>query len=138
MYEKSFQLDIVAPDKVVFRGEATSVTAAGVLGSFQVLYNHAPLLSQLSAGQLTVRDITGDERLYAVGGGFAEVRNNHVVILADSAERVEEIDVERAENARDNADDVLRARAPGENLEEAQAALARAVSRLKIARKLKQ
>ncbi|HTX98919.1 MAG TPA: F0F1 ATP synthase subunit epsilon [Bacteroidota bacterium] len=138
MYEKSFQLDIVAPDKVVFRGEATSVTAPGVLGSFQVLYNHAPLLSQLTPGQVTVRGITGDETLYAVGGGFAEVRNNHVVILTDSAEQADDIDVERAENARDVADDVLRARAPGENLEEAQAALARAVSRLKIARKLKQ
>ena len=89
------------------------MTAPGALGSFQVLFNHAPLLSLLTPGQLTVRSLSGEETLYSVGGGFAEVRDNHVVILADSAERADEINTERAETARDVADDVLRARAPG-------------------------
>ncbi len=137
MYDKPFHLDIVAPDKVVFRGDVTSVTAPGKLGSFQVLFNHAPLLAELTPGPLAFRSLSGEDTVFAVGGGFAEVRDNHMVVLADSAERVDEIDVERAEAARDIADDALRARAPGENLEEAQAALVRANNRLKIARKQK-
>ncbi|MGA9118460.1 MAG: F0F1 ATP synthase subunit epsilon [Bacteroidota bacterium] len=135
MYDKPFQLDIVAPDRVVFKGSAMSVTAPGLLGSFQVLYNHAPLLAQLVSGEVKVKALSGEDSYFAIGGGFAEVRDNHVVILADSAENPEEIDVERAQDAKDNAQDEIRARGPGDRGEEAQAALARAMTRLKIARK---
>ncbi len=135
MYDKPFDLDIVAPDRVVFRGSVSSVTVPGALGSFQVLYDHAPLLAELTPGALTIRSMSGENTYYAVGGGFAEVRANHVVILADSAERADEIDVERAEDAKDIAENKLHARAPGENLGEAQAAFQRAVTRLKVARK---
>jgi F-type H+-transporting ATPase subunit epsilon len=133
MFDKPFLLDIVAPDRVAFKGSAMSVTAPGVLGSFQVLYNHAPLLAQLVSGPVTVRNISGEIEIFAVGGGFAEVRDNHVVILADSAERPEEIDTDRAQDARENAEEELRSRGPGTDQGEVQAARDRAVTRLKIA-----
>ena len=121
-----------------FQGSAMSVTAPGELGLFQVLFNHAPLLAQLTSGQLTVRELSGEDTFYSVGGGFAEVRDNHVVILADSAERADEINLERAESAREKADEIIHARRPGEDPGEAKAALARAVTRLTIGRKHKQ
>ena len=106
MYERSFSLEIVAPDRVIFQGEATSVTAPGTLGGFQVLFNHAPLLSSLDVGPLKVKNTQGVDTVYATGGGYLEVRENKVVVLVESAEKPEEIDVERARAARVRAEDV--------------------------------
>ena len=107
MYERSFSLEIVAPDRVVFQGEATSVTAPGTLGGFQVLFNHAPLLSSLDVGPLKVKNTQGVDTVYATGGGYLEVRENNVVVLVESAEKPEEIDVERARAARVRAEERL-------------------------------
>src|SRR5512133_1603410 len=111
MYEKPFSLEIIAPDKVMYRSEATSLTAPGVDGLFQVLYNHAPLLAQLGIGPMTVKTAEGKDAEFAVSGGFVEVRNNHVVVLVDTVEAAREIDVSRANAAKDRAQGRLHDRA---------------------------
>lgn len=135
MYEKSFHLEIVAPDRMVFTGNATSLTAPGILGMFQVLFNHAPLLAELSPGPLTVKDSSGADTLFAVGGGFVEVRDNRVVVLADSVEPASDIDVARARAAQDRAVQLLHERAPETDLAAAESALRRAQNRLKVAQR---
>jgi F-type H+-transporting ATPase subunit epsilon len=133
MYDKSFSLRIISPDRVVYEGEATSVSVPGASGGFQVLYNHAPLLSALLAGPVTVKSIQGDDALYATGGGFLEVHDNSVVVLVESAERPDEIDVRRAEDARDRAVQRLRSGARSVDIPRAEAALQRALNRLRLA-----
>jgi F-type H+-transporting ATPase subunit epsilon len=133
MYERSFSLEIVAPDRVVFQGEATSVTAPGTLGGFQVLFNHAPLLSSLDVGPLKVKNAQGVDTVYATGGGYLEVRENNVVVLVESAEKPEEIDVERARAALARAEGRLKAHDPSLDSVRAELALARALNRLRLA-----
>ena len=135
MFDKPFRLEIVAPERVVYNDDATSVSAPGVEGGFQVLFNHAPMVSTLDVGQIKVRTTTGSEILFAAGGGFLEVRDNSVVVLVESAERAEEIDVARARAARERAEKRLRERYGSVDLERARLALLRAVNRLRIAAK---
>jgi F-type H+-transporting ATPase subunit epsilon len=132
MSGKNFSLDIVTPTRTVFSGEVQSFSAPGVLGGFQVLFNHAPLLSSIKVGRVKVVDVTGKEIHYATSGGFVEVHANQVILLAETAERSDEIDVQRAEEAKRRADEELLKK---ENVDEerARAALVRAINRLKIA-----
>jgi F-type H+-transporting ATPase subunit epsilon len=133
MYEKPFSLEIVAPDKVVFKSDATSLTAPGVEGLFQVLYNHAPLLAQLGIGRVTVKTAEGKDVDFAVSGGFVEVRNNRVVVLVDTVETANEIDVNRANAARDRAWERLHHRTGEIDVERARLALLRALNRIRVA-----
>jgi F-type H+-transporting ATPase subunit epsilon len=133
MYEKPFSLEIIAPTGIIYQGEVTSVSAPGTLGRFQVLFNHAPLLSSLIPGPIHVRDTAGKDTIFASGGGFLEVRDNKVVVLAESAERPDEIDVERARRAKERAELRLRSAAPDVDEIRAQLALARAKNRLQLA-----
>lgn len=133
MYDKPFHLEIVAPDKVVYRGEATSLTAPGAEGLFQVLYNHAPLLAQLGIGRLTVRTMEGKDESFAVSGGVAEVRDNRVTVLVDTVEPADEIDVSRASAARERAQQRLHHRTRDIDVERAQLALLRALNRIRVA-----
>ena len=133
MYERSFRLSIVTPTRVVFDGEATSLSVPGVMGGFQVLYSHAPLLSSLEIGRMKVRDMLGTDEIFAAGGGVVEVRNNVVTVLVESAERIQEIDIERAKAARDRATKRLKSKDASIDVERARLALWRAVNRLRIA-----
>lgn len=133
MYEKAFSLEIIAPDKMVFQGQATSVSAPGTLGGFQVLFDHAPMLSLLNAGPVKVKDPSGHDTVYATGGGVLEVRSNTVVVLVESAELPREIDVQRAEAARQRAQERLKAPDPTLDVPRAELALARALNRLRLA-----
>jgi F-type H+-transporting ATPase subunit epsilon len=133
MPDKTFDLEIVTPQRVVYRGAAVSFTAPGTVGSFQVLYNHAPLLSSIGIGEIKLVDDRGQSLRYATSGGFVEVRENHVVTLAETAERADEIDVERAKAARDRALKRLEVKRSDIDLVRARAALRRAQNRLKIA-----
>ena len=133
MFDKPFHLKIIAPERIAYKGEAVSVTVPGSLGMFQVLFNHAPILAELVPGPLKIRDASGNELLFAVGGGFVEVRDNVVNVLADSVESMAEINVDRAKDARDRAVRLLKERMPGEDLNEAQGALNRAHNRLRVA-----
>ncbi len=133
MADKSFHLEIVTPRRVVFNGEVSSFSAPGVAGGFQVLFNHAPLLALLKIGIVKITEAGSQESLYAISGGFAEVRDNKVILLAETAERTDEIDAERAKAARDRAQKRILEKIEKIDVERAKLALFRARNRLKIA-----
>ena len=132
MAGKQFDLQVVTPRRVVFSGRIESISAPGVVGGFEVLYSHAPLLSSLRIGEVKVVDAQGAVTRYATSGGFVEVRNNQVVMLAETAERVDEIDVERAKASMTRARTRLSEKSSGTDMERARMALLRALNRLKV------
>ncbi len=136
MYEKAFHLEIITPSKVVFNGEATSLTAPGVEGGFQILFNHAPFLSELEVGEIKVKDTAGNDTSYATSSGFVEVNQNRVIVLADTAEKTSEIDIERAKAARARAEEALRLKQAHVEEEEAKASLIRATNRIRLSSKV--
>lgn len=136
MAEKAFTLEIVTPKKLVFSGEITSFSAPGVVGGFQVLKNHAPLLSSIGVGEVKLVDLAGNESRYAASGGVVEVHDNKVVMLAETAERSDEIDVVRAQAARDRARKRLAEKKSEIDVDRARLALFRALNRLKVADQL--
>ncbi|NUN70524.1 MAG: F0F1 ATP synthase subunit epsilon [Bacteroidetes bacterium] len=135
MAEKNFQLDIVTPARTVYSGEVKSFTAPGVVGNFQVLFNHAPLLSAIGIGEIKVVDAAGTVTRFATGGGFVEVKGNKVILLAESAESDAEINVDRAKRAKDRASERLAKRQSDTDVDRARVALQRSLNRLKIASK---
>lgn len=129
-----FEVEIVAADRRLYSGQAESLVIPGTDGYFGVLSGHAPLVSALAVGELIIKPPGKPAMLMAVAGGFAEVLPDHVVILADAAELAEEIDIERARQARERAEERLRERGGGEmDIDRAQAALMRAINRLRVA-----
>ena len=132
MAGRTFRLDIVTPRRVVFSGDALSFSAPGVMGGFQVLVDHAPMLAEIGIGEVSVRDAEGARFHYAVSGGVVEVKHNHVILLAESAERADEIDTGRAESSRKRAGERLAEHKSGTDVERARRARDRAVNRLKV------
>lgn len=130
---KNFQLDIVTPARTVYSGEVQSFTAPGVVGSFQVLFNHAPLLSSVGVGEVKITETNGAKLHFATSGGFVEVKSNKVILLAESAEQAGDIDVSRAEKSKARAQERLAQKSKEIDSMRAQAALARSINRLKIA-----
>jgi F-type H+-transporting ATPase subunit epsilon len=128
-------IEIITPEKVIFKGEILSVTVPGVKGRFQVLRNHAPLVSIFEIGMIEAVTPDNKSSYYATGGGTIEVLNNNVLILADSLELAEDIDVDRAESAKQRAEARLDKREEGTDIERAENALKRAVNRLNIVEK---
>lgn len=128
----TFHLDIVTPEKTVYSGEIVHFQAPGVDGSFGVLARHQPMLSALGIGRVGFREADGTERVLALGGGFANVSTDGATILAEAAEFGDEIDIERARAARDRAQDRLNNRTPDVDANRAQAALTRALWRLRV------
>ncbi len=137
MAEEYLKIEITTPHKQWMFEEAISCSAPGTLGRFQVLVKHAPLMSQLGIGELKVA-LPNGVRYFALSGGFLEVRNNRVILLLETCEAAEEIDVERAEQALRRAKKRLQERSPGLDVLRAEAALARAMNRLKVAKKITQ
>ncbi|MDH4069964.1 MAG: F0F1 ATP synthase subunit epsilon [Ignavibacteria bacterium] len=133
MFDKPFQLQIVTPARVAYKDTAVSISAPGVRGGFQVLYNHAPFLSALEIGELKVMKKDGSEIRFATGGGFLEVKDNAVVVLADSVENASDIDVERARDAKERAAGRMQSKDASVDVERARLAMLRALNRLKIA-----
>ena len=136
MSEKIFQLDIVTPMKIIYSAKVSSFSAPGVEGGFQVLKSHAPLLAGLTIGEIKLTDTAGKEHSYATSGGFAEVHEDKVILLAETAEDAEHIDFERASASLQRAQERLSSKQQGLDHERAHVALARAKNRLKIARKV--
>lgn len=128
------QVEVVTIERLVYSGEADMVLAPGVEGQLGILPRHAPLIARLSAGELVVRR-EGAEQSFAISGGFIEVLGNRVVVLADTAEPAEEIDVQRAEAARQRAAELLRQRRSRIETIQAEAALRRSLARLRVARR---
>ncbi|PKL83835.1 MAG: ATP synthase F1 subunit epsilon [Ignavibacteriae bacterium HGW-Ignavibacteriae-3] len=130
---KEILLEIITPSKSAYKGNVKSVTVPGTVGNFQVLFNHAPLLSSLEIGKIKIEDITGLETEYATSGGTVEVKDNKVLILADSVETAEEIDIERAKKAYERAKERLSNRAQSDiDMIRAELALERAINRMKF------
>jgi F-type H+-transporting ATPase subunit epsilon len=125
-------LELATPTRMVVAETVDEVVVPGSEGYFGVLPGHAPLLATLGIGELTYR-IGREERHVAVAGGFAEVRNDKVIVLADTAEGPQDIDRARAERARDRAEQRLSGRAQDEiDYARAAAALARALTRIQV------
>ncbi len=127
-------VEVISAERVVFTGEADMVVAPGSLGILGILPRHAPLLTSLNPGVLRIQQ-DGNEVVMAVSGGFLQVNNNRVEVLTDAAERADEIDVARAEEARQRAERILadQPRGHGTEAESAEAALRRSMARLKVA-----
>jgi F-type H+-transporting ATPase subunit epsilon len=129
-------VEVVAAERSILTQEADEVLAVTTEGQVGILPRHAALLTLLVPGEVRLRRGT-DETVLAVGGGFLEVNHDHVVILADSAERAEEIDIARAEEARRRAGERLRARTPDIDQVRAQIALQRALARLRAVERVR-
>jgi F-type H+-transporting ATPase subunit epsilon len=130
------RVEVVSQDRPVFEGMVDIVVAPGVDGEMGILPHHAPLLTTLKPGVLRVRH-GGSEEVFAISGGVMEVRPDIVTVLADAAEAAEEIDVSRAEAARQRAEESLRSGLPhnSEAYLAAEAALRRSNLRLQVARR---
>jgi F-type H+-transporting ATPase subunit epsilon len=128
----AFYVDIVSPTGSVFRGEAERVRAPGVAGTFEVLHNHAPMIAAIAMGPLYVTTAAGDRIVFATTGGFVEVLNNTVTVLAETAEPASSIDIERARAAEARALERLREGSEADK-ERAKRALERARLRVSIA-----
>ena len=126
-------LEVATPTRLVVAETVDEIVVPGSQGYFGVLPGHAAFLTTLGTGELMYR-LGRDEHYLAVACGFAEVRNDKVIVLADAAERPEEIDRARAESARERAERRLAGRSESDvDYTRAMAALARALTRLQIA-----
>ena len=129
------RLDIVTPDRLVAHDAVTAVTLPGKNGYLGILPGHAPLLTEIAPGQLEYTS-GGAQHVLAVNWGFAEVLPARVIVLAQTCERPEDIDVDRAEKAKVRAEELLkRFNDPEVDMERARKSLARAMVRLETAKK---
>ena len=127
----SLLVEVVSPDRTAFRGEARSFRAPGIEGAFEVLRGHAPMLAATGVGQTVITTTSGERVTIATSGGFVEVLDDRVIMLAESAEPTSEIDVERARAAEERAREHLAQSQSAEEREAAQAELDRARNRLR-------
>ena len=128
----TFQLEIVTPEKKVVDAAAEEVQIPGKNGYLGVLPGHAPLITELSVGEITYRENATEQKL-AVAWGFAEVLPNKVTILAETAERPSEINVERARKAKERAEQRLTSGDTSVDVDRALDALHRAETRIDVA-----
>lgn len=129
----NIRLQVVTPEKFVVDEDAQIVVAPGSLGEFGVLIGHTPFLTTLRIGTLRYKDVNGVERFVFVNGGFAEALPNKVTVIAESAERRRDIDIERAKAALERAQRRLAEKKSDIDYVRARAALERAMYRLKLA-----
>ena len=127
-------LEIITAERQVYSDQVDAVVAPGIEGQLGILPHHAPLMTVLQPGELLIRK-GGEEAFLAVTGGFMEVLGNKVTVLADAAERSEEIDEQRAQQAVERAQERIRNRDSDQQLEEALRSLRRAQVRVGIARR---
>jgi len=128
-------LEIISPEKKVYTGKVKSVTIPGTKGNFQVLYNHAPLISTFEIGIIKLVLSDDSTRIYTTSGGSTEVLDNKVLILSDTVEPIESIDIERARRAKERAEARLTKKEGIVDVDRARVALARALNRIKMSEK---
>ena len=128
-------LEIITAERSVYSGEVDMVIAPGLDGQLGILPKHAPLITVLKPGELTVKKIGEEDMYVAVSGGFMEVIGNRVSVLADACERSDEIDESRAEQAMQRAQERLAQRGSDMELERAMSSLQRAQIRVNLVRR---
>ena len=133
-----FLLSIVTPEKIFYEEKASSVIAPGIEGYLGILTDHAPLITALVPGKITVKNSSDAETVMAVSGGFLEVLKNKVVILADTVEFAKDIDSERAKKALERARQRLKSREKDIDIPRAIAALKRAQNRVAVCQECNQ
>ncbi len=131
---KEIKVEIVTPAKIAFTGNVKSITIPGTKGNFQVLFNHAPLMSSFEVGFIKIEDESGESTNYATSGGTVEVLNNKVVVLAESFESKEQIDIKRAEQALERAKNRIKNKRSEQTIDVSRVefAIKRAINRLKL------
>jgi F-type H+-transporting ATPase subunit epsilon len=130
---KLLDLEIITPAVKVYEGKVHSITIPGTAGSFQVLYNHAPILSTFEIGKVIIEDEKEVKHVYATSGGTVEVLNNKILLLAEAIEAKEEIDTDRALESMKRAKERIAAdKEENIDLTRAEVSLHRAINRLKI------
>ena len=129
-----FKLSIVSPERILYEQEVSGVVVPGSEGYLGILSHHAPLITALKPGKITITEGDEKQRTAAVSGGFVEVSDNIATILAQSVEFIEEIDLERAKTAYDRAKERLSLKSSEVDVDRATAALRRAMNRMRIAR----
>lgn len=132
MAEETFKAQLLTPEGSRFEGDVLSVRVPGSNGSFQMLKNHAPIVSSLGLGKITIKQKGAEDLNFAVNGGFIEMSQNQLTILAEKAEKSTDIDLEDAENRRDEIRDKIESM--DYRTEEVEDELAIAENRLKVAR----
>ena len=133
----TLRLEILTIERRVFEDDVSMVIAPGSEGMLGILPHHIPLLTALTFGELQIKKEGEEDQFFAISGGFMEVLPDRVIVLADAAERAAEIDLERAEAARQRAEDMLDKARAGEieDFDQADAALKRSALRIKVAQR---
>lgn len=132
----ALQLEVVTPDKTVVSTPVVMAVCPGTEGEFGVLKDHISLLSALKVGALHYRTEANEDKFVFISGGFADVNNNVLTVLAESAEEAKDIDTARAEAAKQRAEERLASKADNVDTTRAEAALSRAIMRLSIAKQI--
>jgi F-type H+-transporting ATPase subunit epsilon len=130
----TFQLEIVTPEKMVVKDVAEEMQIPGKKGYLGILPGHAPLITELAVGEITYRH-GGETRHLSVAWGFAEILPDKVTVLAESCERADEIDVQRAEKSKQRAEERLKSGNTEVDYPRAEVALQKAETRLDVAEK---
>lgn len=130
----SFEAQILTPEGSLFDDQVTGVQVPGTMGRFEVKTLHAGIISTLEIGRIVVRKANGDEVVFAVSGGFVEVHDNKLTLLAEAAEPVEKIDIERAREAKKRAEERLADEDKDKRIDKnrARKARERAANRIKL------
>ena len=132
----TLQVEIVTPERKVVEDRATEMQLPGKSGYLGILPGHAPLITELAVGEIGYRNEQGQVKRLAVAWGFAEVLPDKVTILAEVAEKAEEIDVARAQKAKEAAEATLKSPKPDTDTTAAESELQRAQTRIAVAEKL--
>ncbi len=130
------KLEIVTAESPVFSGEVDAIIAPGTMGQFTVLPHHAALMTMLEPGELCLR-VGGQETFMAISGGYLEVLDEKVIVLADAAERADEIDSARAEAAMKRAQEQMKRPLSAAEMAAAEGALRRSLARLRVSERRK-
>jgi F-type H+-transporting ATPase subunit epsilon len=133
----TIHVDIVSAEGEIFSGTARMVFAPAIEGEIGIAPRHAPLLTNLRAGEVRVQTESGEEQLFYVGGGAIEIQPHLVTVLADTALRARDIDEAAALAAKQRAEESLKDKASAIDVAEAQAELARAAAQLRLLQKLR-